>query len=149
MSGPDLLARTAELVDIPSVSHEEGALVDHLEAELRGHAHLDVERVGQNLVARTHLGRSTRVVLAGHTDTVPVNGNDRARVEGDVLWGLGSADMKGGLAVFLELARELAAPTVDLTYVLYAGEEVAAVHNGLAHLVRAFQHSGIRSLEFT
>ena len=71
----DLLALTAPLVTIPSVSHAEAALTDHLEAELRALPHLEVERVGANLVARTQLGRPLRVVLAGHTDTVPVNGN--------------------------------------------------------------------------
>ena len=135
-SAPDLLAATAELVSIPSVSHAEGPLVDHLEARLRRRSHLEVERVGLNLVARTHLDRSMRVILAGHTDTVPVNGNADARIDGDVLWGLGSADMKGGLAVMLALAEAVADPAVDVTYVFYAGEEVAAEHNGLAHLVR-------------
>jgi succinyl-diaminopimelate desuccinylase len=136
MSGPDLLARTAELVDIPSESHHERALTDHLDAALRALPHLEVDRVGDNLVARTQLGRPTRVVLAGHTDTVPADGNGRARLDGDVLWGLGAADMKGGLAVFLALAEALEQPTSDLTFVFYAGEEVAAAHNGLGHLVR-------------
>ena len=121
MADLDLLALTAALVDIPSVSHYEEALTDHLEAELRAQPHLDVERVGDNLVARTHLDRPTRVVLAGHTDTVPVNGNAGARIDGDVLWGLGSADMKGGLAVMLALAQQVLVPAVDVTYVFYAG----------------------------
>jgi len=136
MAGLDLLARTAELVDIPSLSHEEAALADHLEARLRALGHLEVERIGANLVARTHLGRPTRVLLAGHTDTVPANGNTTPRIEGDVLWGLGAADMKGGLAVMLALAETVPAPSVDVTWVFYAGEEVAAEHNGLAHLMR-------------
>ena len=136
MAAPDLLALTAELVDIASESHAEQAITDHLEAELRSLDHLRVERVGDNLVARTDLGRSTRVVLAGHTDTVPANGNAGARIDGDVLWGLGAADMKGGVAVHLALARALPAPAVDVTYVFYAGEEVAAEHNGLGQLVR-------------
>lgn len=137
MADLDLLALTASLVAIPSVSHFEGALTDHLEDELQALSHLDVERVGANLVARTELGRPTRVVLAGHTDTVPVNGNAEARIEGDVLWGLGSADMKGGLAVMLALAQQVPAPAVDVTFVFYAGEEVAAEHNGLGHLLRS------------
>lgn len=136
MADPDLLALTASLVAIPSVSGAEAALTDHLESELRALPHLEVERVGPNLVARTRLGRPFRVVLAGHTDTVPVNGNAEPRVDGDVLWGLGSADMKGGLAVMLALARQVTAPAVDVTFVFYAGEEVAAVHNGLGHLLR-------------
>ncbi len=48
---------------------------------------LTVDRVEQTLVARTSLGRSQRLILAGHTDTVPANGNERARIEGDVLVG--------------------------------------------------------------
>ncbi len=135
MADADLLALTASLVAIPSVSHAEGVLTDHLEAELRALPHLEVERVGADLVARTRLGRPIRVVLAGHTDTVPVNGNAEARIDGDVLWGLGAADMKGGLAVMLALAREVTAPAVDVTFVFYAGEEVAAEHNGLGHLL--------------
>jgi succinyl-diaminopimelate desuccinylase len=130
----DLLALTAELVDVPSVSFEEAPLVERLEDELRTRDHLEVTRVGDNLVARTDLGRPHRLILAGHTDTVPANGNAGARIEGDTLWGVGSADMKGGLAVFLELARTVAEPAVDLSYVLYAREEVAQEHNGLIEL---------------
>lgn len=136
MPDVDLLALTASLVDIPSESHAEAALTDHLEGRLRGLSHLEVERVGANLVARTRLGRARRVVLAGHTDTVPANGNAAARIDGDVLWGLGAADMKGGLAVMLALAEAVPDPVVDVTFVFYAGEEVAAAHNGLGHLMR-------------
>ncbi len=91
---------------------------------------------GENLVARTAPRPALRLVLAGHTDTVPANGNLEPRVEDDVLWGLGAADMKGGLAVMLELARAVPEPAVDVTYVFYAGEEVAPEHNGLGHLFR-------------
>ena len=131
----DLLARTAELVDIPSVSHFEEAIAHHVEAVLREVPWLTVDRVGSNVVARTRLGRSSRLVLAGHLDTVPPNGNEGARVEDDVLWGLGSADMKAGCAVFLELARTVPEPDVDVTYVFYECEEVEARHNGLRLLL--------------
>lgn len=130
----DLLASTAALVAIPSESHAEGTLATHVEERLRALGRLDVERVGDNVVARTHLGRSLRLVLAGHLDTVPANDNATPRIEGDVLWGLGSTDMKGGLAVMLELAETVAEPVVDVTWVFYATEEAAAVHNGLRHL---------------
>ncbi len=132
----DLLALTAELVAVPSESHQEAELVDWLESELRAVPWLTTDRVGENLVARTSLGRAVRVLLAGHTDTVPANANAKPRIEGDTLWGLGSTDMKAGLAVMVELARTVAEPAVDVTYVFYAGEEVAAVHNGLGHLYR-------------
>ena len=132
----DLLALTAELVDVRSESFAEGPLVDRLEQELSSLGHLEVTRVGDNLVARTMLGRPLRLLVAGHTDTVPADGNERARIEGDVLSGVGSADMKGGLAVALHLARTVPEPAVDVTYVFYAREEVAAHHNGLAELLR-------------
>jgi succinyl-diaminopimelate desuccinylase len=133
----DLLARCAQLVDIPSVSHHEAGIVDFLEAELRALPWLQVERWQHNLVARTNLGRPYRLALAGHVDTVPPNGNERARIEGDVLWGLGAADMKAGCTVFLELARTVSAPAVDVTYVFYECEEVEPEFNGLNKLFAA------------
>ena len=132
----DLLAATAELVDIASVSHNETLITDVIEARLRAVPWLRVDRVENNLVARTELNRPARIILAGHTDTVPVNDNAQARIDGDVLWGLGSADMKSGLAVFLDLATSVDTPEVDLTYVFYECEEVAAKFNGLAKLFR-------------
>ena len=131
---PDLLGRTAELVAIPSESFAEAAITEVIEERLRALPHLEVTRVGDNLVARTTLGRDLRVVLAGHSDTVPANDNAEPRLDGDVLWGVGSADMKAGLAVMLELAERHAEPAVDVTYVVYAREEVAAVHSGLGEL---------------
>ncbi|HZQ28587.1 MAG TPA: succinyl-diaminopimelate desuccinylase [Acidimicrobiales bacterium] len=133
----DLLALTAELVDVPSVSHHEGVLADRVEAMLREMPWLTVERVGTNVVARTNLGRPQRVVLAGHLDTVPANGNEQARIEGDTLWGLGSADMKAGCAVFLALAGAVREPVIDVTYVFYECEEVDRVHNGLSKIADA------------
>ncbi len=131
----DLLAKTADFVDIHSVSFAEAEFVNRLEGDLRGLAHLDVVRVGDNLVARTQLGRDHRLILAGHTDTVPLNGNGTARIDGDVLYGLGSADMKGGLAVFHEIAHAVPAPSVDLSFVFYAREELPMHHSGLAELI--------------
>ena len=129
-----LLQLTADLVDMASVSFQEGPIASWFEAELRAIDGLEVTRVGDNVVARTNLDRKYRVALGGHLDTVPVNNNARARIEGQVLHGLGSSDMKGGLAVMLELARTVREPAVDVTYVFYAREEVALEHNGLREL---------------
>ena len=130
-----LLGLATALVGIPSVSHHEGPVADAVEAALGLCPWLSVARVGDNVVARTELGRSRRVLLAGHLDTVPpADGNDEPRVDGDTLYGLGAADMKGGLAVFLHLAGSLDAPPVDLTWCFYAAEEVSREHNGLLHL---------------
>lgn len=133
----DVFALTAELVGVPSPSYAEGPLVDLIEARLRAAPHLEVTRIGDNLVARTNLGRRQRVVLAGHTDTVPANGNEVPRIEGDWLRGVGSADMKGGLAVMLDAALHATEPVHDCTYVFYAREEVASADSGLAEVLDA------------
>jgi len=132
----DLLELAAELVDTPSVSRDESAMADRVESELRQCDWLQVLRDGDNVVARTDLGRSQRLVVAGHLDTVPPNGNSGARVEDEVLWGVGAADMKGGLAVMLDLARSTDQPSVDVTWCFYAREELARTESGLAALWR-------------
>ncbi|HWD02678.1 MAG TPA: succinyl-diaminopimelate desuccinylase [Amycolatopsis sp.] len=132
---------TAALVDVFSVSGHEGQLADVVEAALREQApHLEVVRNGDAVLARTNLGRGSRVILAGHLDTVPENGNLPSRRTGsgddDVLHGLGAVDMKGGDAVFLHLAATLADPKHDVTFVFYDHEEVEAVKNGLGRIER-------------
>ena len=111
---------TAVLADIPSESGEEGELAAAVEVALREQAgHLEVTRSGNTVLARTALGRPSRVVLAGHLDTVPVNGNLPVRRDGDVLHGLGTCDMKGGDAVMLHVAATVTEPRHDLTFVFY------------------------------
>jgi succinyl-diaminopimelate desuccinylase len=130
----DVVTLTAQLVDIPSVSHDEQTIADAVEAALRPLPHLTVTRHGHTVVARTDLGRGERVVLAGHLDTVPLNDNLPSRNDGSLLHGLGSCDMKGGDAVILRLAATVPEPVRDVTYVLYEGEEVESEHNGLGRL---------------
>lgn len=130
----DLLQATAELVSIPSVSREESALAEHVAAELSEHPWLETTRVGDNVVARTLFGRDQRLLVAGHLDTVPPAGNDSARVVDGSVWGVGSCDMKGGVAVILDLAASCEDPAVDVTWCLYAREEIAREANGLVEL---------------
>ncbi|MGJ9423803.1 succinyl-diaminopimelate desuccinylase [Aeromicrobium sp. CF3.5] len=132
----DIVTLTAALVDAPSESLHEEALADDVEAALRALPHLSVVRDGNTIVARTDLERDERVVIAGHLDTVPVNGNLPSRLEGAVLHGLGSCDMKGGVAVALTLAATISEPVRDVTYVFYDAEEIAAIHNGLGRIAR-------------
>ena len=120
----DLLQLAAELVDVPSVSRQEAAIADRVEGELRASAFLEVERIGDSVVARSDFGRPSRLLLAGHLDTVPPFGPEGARVADGVLRGLGAVDMKGGLAVMLSLAAELDRAAVDATVVFYACEEI-------------------------
>jgi succinyl-diaminopimelate desuccinylase len=134
MAQTDLLGLTAELVAVPSVSHHEAALADLIESRLAGCGHLEVVRLGDNVVARTDFGRPKRLMVAGHLDTVPAGGNATPRVDGDVVWGLGAADMKGTLAVMVTLAAALEAPRHDVTWCFYAREEVGRHHSGLLEL---------------
>jgi succinyl-diaminopimelate desuccinylase len=132
---------TRAICDMPSVSGDERALADAIEAVVAPLEHLEVIRHGNTVVARTNLGRQQRVVIAGHIDTVPINDNVPSRfVDSDgerSLWGRGTVDMKAGVAVQLKLAVELVAPSVDITWMWYDNEEVAASLNGLKLLAEA------------
>lgn len=132
----DVVTLTAAIVDIPSESHHEAVLADAVEEALREHQHLRVERDGDTVLARTDLGRAERVLLGGHLDTVPAADNLPSRLDGDLLYGLGSCDMKGGVAVALRCAALVAEPVRDVTYVFYECEEVDARFNGLERLAR-------------
>ncbi len=132
----DAVTLTRQLVDIESVSLGEQAIADAVEQALTALDHLRVTRRGHTVVARTDLGRSDRVVIAGHLDTVPVNDNLPSRLDDatGLLHGLGTCDMKGGDAVILRLAATVAEPVRDVTFVLYEGEEIESEHNGLFKL---------------
>ncbi|NEM90609.1 succinyl-diaminopimelate desuccinylase [Galbitalea soli] len=131
---------TRQICDIESVSGDEGLLTDAIVASLAGAQHLEIIRDGDTVVARTVLGRARRVVIAGHTDTVPLNDNLPTRYETEdgveYLWGRGTVDMKAGVAVQLKLAAELTEPPVDITWIWYDHEEVSAALNGLGRLAR-------------
>lgn len=133
----DPVALCASMVDIPSVSGDERVLADAVENALRTQApHLEVLRSGNAVLARTRLGHSRRVLLAGHLDTVPIAGNVPSRREGPLLHGCGTSDMKAGDAVFAHVAAILPDPRHDITLVLYDCEEVEAVRNGLGRVER-------------
>ena len=129
----DVVSLTADVVNIPSESRNERVIADAVEQALEPYAHLEVLRDGNTIVARTNLGRTQRVVIGGHLDTVPSSGNDVAIIvksgetvpvaaaDGstiateDRLYGVGSCDMKGGVAISLRLAAAIAEPTRDDT----------------------------------
>ena len=119
------------IVDIPSPSGREAPLADAIESALRKAPHLEVIRVGNTVAARTSLGREHRVIWAGHIDTVPVGNNLPSQIRDGVLWGRGSVDMKGGLAIGLSLAVAVDSPQHDMTWIFYDNEEVEATKNGL------------------
>lgn len=130
---------TAALVDIESPSHHEEAIADAIEEALRGLEHAQVQRFGNTVVARTDFGLPSRVVLAGHIDTVPLADNTPHRLTDGILHGCGSVDMKSGMACYLHAFARLAQPgkaAHDLTVIAYEAEEVASKYNGLARLER-------------
>jgi len=135
---PDLVALTARLVDVPSVSGAEGAIADLIVSELRPQCPpCELTRSGHNVVLRgPHRGDRPSIVLAGHLDTVPPAGNERARLRDDRLYGLGTSDMKSGLAVMIALAKSVdwLQARANLTFVFYDCEEVALERNGLRKL---------------
>jgi succinyl-diaminopimelate desuccinylase len=136
----DPIELTAALVDIPSESRHEERIADEVEAALRAQTPqalgYEIIRNGNAVLARTALGRPTRVLLAGHLDTVPVADNLPSRGDGDSLHGCGTTDMKSGDAVFLHLAATVTTPAHDLTLVFYDCEEIESAANGLGRIER-------------
>ncbi len=144
----DIVALTVELVDIESVSGNEARIADLVETALRKAPWLEVHRFKNNVIAKTNQGKTSRVIVAGHLDTVPVAGNakailikageslpsDNSVVSEDVLFGLGTCDMKGGVAVALRAAVTIENPQFDVTYIFYECEEVDSARNGLTHI---------------
>jgi len=145
-----LVELTMAICDIESVSSNEAKLADEIEQVLSGASHLELTRDGNALIARTNLNRDTRVIIAGHIDTVPVADNLPSQLHHfereQVIFGRGTVDMKGGIAVMLKLAVDLEAPKFDVTWVFYDNEEVAADLNGLGHLAR--NYPGLLTGEF-
>ena len=152
-----LAALLERLMASYSVSDDEGPLADEVERFLRSRTHLTVRRHGDTVVASTDFGKERRVILCGHLDVVPVIDNFpprwlepgdpliRAEIAREhpgerVMWGRGATDMKGSDAVMLYLAAALDSSErarVDLTYVFYDHEEVAAEKNGLRKVAQA------------
>jgi succinyl-diaminopimelate desuccinylase len=119
-----LAERTLELVNIPSVSRSEAELMAHIRAELP----LEPATADDDVLFATTPRRagSELVLLAGHLDTVPAQDNLPGRLEGDTVVGLGASDMKGGLAVMLELAAWArdAELELDLGFLFFTREEL-------------------------
>jgi succinyl-diaminopimelate desuccinylase len=121
------LARTTlELVDIRSVSREEEAAVEHVRRVMPDGLELVFDE--DTCLCYVGSGEGPVVALAGHLDTVPVQGNLPGRIDGDAVHGLGASDMKGGVAVMVELARWVAAEARALgvrpAFLFFGREEI-------------------------
>lgn len=122
-----LAARTLELVDIPSESLHEVEIREHLRAAVP--APFAEVYAGDEafLWARARRPDVPLLVLAGHYDTVPAQDNVPGHIAGEAVHGCGASDMKGGVAVAVELVRELAGRepgAVDVALLLFGREEL-------------------------
>jgi succinyl-diaminopimelate desuccinylase len=94
---PELAETTLQLVNAPSESRNEAPAVELVRSLVPGEPVFDDGEV--------LLYGDGPVVLAGHVDTIPAQGNLPGKIEDGAVHGLGASDMKGGVAVMVELAR--------------------------------------------
>lgn len=127
----NLAELTVDLINIPSVSLSEKDLADQIQAVLTPLDDLEVTRIENTLIAKTNFNFSSRVILAGHLDTVPANQNEKAVILNDSIFGLGAVDMKSGIAVMLKLAEAVQQFKKDVTFLFYEAEEIESKYNGL------------------
>ncbi|MGI9528532.1 MAG: succinyl-diaminopimelate desuccinylase [Acidimicrobiia bacterium] len=126
----------AEIINVPSVTGDEDALCSMLEGRFLDRP---VQRILNSLVVGTPADGKPFYALYGHLDTVPEQGDPKARIEGDRLVGLGASDMKGGVAVMIDLLEDDTLSTAnDVVYVFYAAEEGVAADKELGPVLDAF-----------
>jgi succinyl-diaminopimelate desuccinylase len=131
-----LAARTLELVDIPSQSGNEDAIRERLLGLVPSGWAAEFAGDEAFLYAPPRRADVPLIVLAAHYDTVPAQDNLPGRIADGAVHGLGASDMKGGLAVAIELARdlELGGAASDVALLLFGREELPAEHNPLPAL---------------
>lgn len=139
-----LAQRTLALVNVPSVSRDEAALLQHVvktASKLKRFRLTDLPGQGLFLEPVKRAPGKPFVVLAGHLDTVPEQGNLPGRIEGEILHGLGASDMKCSLAVMLELAewldRERPNAALDLAFLFFAREELPITESAVPSMFAA------------
>lgn len=132
-----LAGRTLELVDIPSESHHEAEVRAHLLSLVPPVFEPEYAAEDAFVFARPRRPGVPLVLLVGHYDTVPAQGNLPGRIEGGAVHGCGATDMKGGVAVALEVVRDLAATEpgpIDVALLLFGKEELPAQYSPLPDL---------------
>ena len=133
----DLTATLTDLVDTPSVVGSEGRLCTLIAERLMPTwGREGVERIGNSVVVGKRTGRPL-LTLYGHIDTVPAQGDNPVRVEEGRLFGLGSSDMKAGVAVMIHALEDIAVRSgpYDVIGVFYDREEGPAAENGLVEVL--------------
>ncbi len=122
MQAADLAQTTLRLVDTPSESRRETAAVELIRELVPGEAVYDDGEV--------LLYGDGPIVLAGHLDTIPAQDNLPGRIADGAVHGVGASDMKGGVAVMVELARA----AVPARYLFFTCEEVPVSESPLPAL---------------
>ena len=143
-----LAALTLELVAVPSVTGDEAALADLVEARCRAFAGAQVERLGNALVVRCGPPEPHAVALVGHLDTVPPWPEHRAERQGLRVIGRGAADMKGGDAAIIAVLEHAARAELPVVGVFYDREEGLAHLNGLGAVLRGSRLLGTPAFAF-
>lgn len=141
-----LLERTGRLLDIPSVSRDEIAVLDLLATEVRSGERELVRADGVVALLPERRPDTPLVILAGHVDTVPPQGNEGSRLDGDVIHGVGATDMKGALAVIWEVLETLNAGPIDVAAVFFGREEIPITESALLPFLRSHDELGTASL---
>lgn len=132
-----LAERTLELVNIPSESRQEGEIREHVLGLVPPGLSAEYAHDDAFLFLPERRPDTPLVVLAGHYDTVPAQGNLPGRIADGAVHGLGASDMKGGVAVAVELVRDLAVERpgpYDVALLLFGREELPPEHNPLPAL---------------
>jgi succinyl-diaminopimelate desuccinylase len=149
--GEQIGARTLELIDIASPSRGEQALADHVKTVL-SKGGVEATALGDNCLIAGIRRRAERplVLLAGHLDTVPAQGNIPGSIDASRVHGLGASDMKGSLAVMIELALagigiNRSSSALDLGFLFFSREELPASESSLTPLLAA--HPELQEVE--
>jgi succinyl-diaminopimelate desuccinylase len=132
-----LASRTLELVDIPSESRNEERVREHVLGLVPPSFKAEYAAEDAFLFARPRRTHVPFVILAGHYDTVPAQGNLPGQIAAGAVHGVGATDMKGGLAVAIELVRDLATRkpgSVDVGLLVFGKEELPAEFSPLPDL---------------
>ena len=140
-----LAQRTLELVDIPSESMHEAEVRARLVSLVPPAFTAEYAAEDAFVFARPRRAGVPLVLLVGHYDTVPAQANVPGRIADGAVHGCGATDMKGGIAVALEIVRELALDepgSTDVALLLFGKEELPAQFSPLPDL---FERSTIAS----
>lgn len=135
-----LAQTTLALVDTESISRNEGAIVEVVAAMIDTRVPVLAED-DSLFYAPTRMEGRPLVVFAGHLDTIPPLDNLPGRIENGAVHGLGASDMKGSLAVMIELIRRLDSEqpevAIDAAFLFFAREELPLDASPISGLLEA------------